>query len=103
MRRSSLSTSGSWVSARGRAAHYWWVNRQDLLAEKVAKKVIERPDLSVLSDDDLTELGRIIALARGLAADVPRLCVRRNAALALAMRLDGVDFAALEVSARNVL
>jgi len=62
-----------------------------------------RPDLSVLSDVDLDELFRLIALARGLAADVPKLCARRNAALALARRLDVVDLAAMDVGARNVL
>jgi hypothetical protein len=62
-----------------------------------------RPDLSVLSDVDLDELFRLMALARGLAQDVPRLCARRNAGLALARRLNAVDFEELDVLARNVL
>jgi hypothetical protein len=79
------------------------VTRRIEVAPSVEELESRRPDLSVLSDADIDELFRLIALARGLAQDAPKLTARRNAALAIARRLDLVDFAALELSARNVL
>jgi hypothetical protein len=79
------------------------VVRRVVVDASVEELESRRPDLSVLSDDDLGQLHRIVSLARGLAQDAPRLTARRNAALAIARRLDLADFATMELSARNML